>query len=299
MEDFQYKEAFRAHLRLEKSLAENSIEGYLADVSKLFQFISMHRPDLKTDTISLDDLRAFLQWLSDIGISARSQARILSGIKSFFRFLALENVISENPSSLLETPRIARHLPDILSVEEVEKLISCTDLSARWGHRNQAIIEVMYGCGLRVSELVNLKLSQISFDEGYIRVHGKGDKERLVPLGRPAAKALRLYLTGTRVHLDIQPGFRDHLFISNRGRGLSRVMVFQLVKDLASRAGIRKKISPHTFRHTFATHLVENGADLRAVQEMLGHESILTTEIYTHLNREFLRDTVNRFHPRA
>jgi integrase/recombinase XerD len=296
---FPYREAFRTHLRLEKSLAGNSIEGYLADVTKLFQFMDIAHPDLAAQSITLDHLREFLEWLNGLGISARSQARILSGIKNYFRFLNLENLISENPASLLETPRLARYLPDILSVAEIEKILSCIDLSKKWGHRNLALIEVLYGCGLRVSELINLKLSQISFEDGYVRVTGKGSKERLVPLGGPASKALHLYLKGCRVHLVIQSLYQDYVFINNRGTGLTRVMIFHLVRKLAEQSGLRKKISPHTFRHSFATHLIENGADLRAVQEMLGHESILTTEIYTHLNSDFLTETVNRFHPRA
>lgn len=297
--EFPYREAFRTHLRLEKSLAENSIEGYLADVTRMFQFMAVAHPGLPVQSITLDHLREFLEWLNGVGISARSQARILSGIKNFFRFLAIENLITENPASLLETPRLARYLPDILSVREIEKILSSIDLSTTWGHRNLAIIEILYGCGLRVSELVNLRLSQISFDDGYVRVTGKGSKERLVPLGSPARKALQLYLTGCRVHLRIQSKYQDYVFINNRGTGLTRVMIFHLVREFAERSGIRKEISPHTFRHSFATHMIENGADLRAVQEMLGHESILTTEIYTHLNRDFLTDTVNRFHPRA
>ena len=296
---FPYREAFRTHLRLEKSLAENTIDGYLADVTKLFQFMTVARPDLAAQSITLDHLREFLEWLNGVGISARSQARILSGIKNYFRFLNIENLITENPASLLETPRLARYLPDILNVSEIEKILCSIDLSNKWGHRNLAMIEVLYGCGLRVSELINLRLSQISFEDGYVRVSGKGSKERLVPLGSPARKALQLYLTGCRVHLQIQSKYEDHVFINNRGTGLTRVMIFHLVREFAERSGIRKDISPHTFRHSFATHMIENGADLRAVQEMLGHESILTTEIYTHLNRDFLTDTVNRFHPRA
>ena len=296
---FPYREAFRTHLRLEKSLAENTIEGYLADVTKLFQFMTIGHPDLAAQSITHDHLREFLEWLNGVGISARSQARILSGIKNYFRFLTMENLVTENPASLLETPRLARYLPDILSVPEIVKILSCIDLSNKWGHRNLAIIEVLYGCGLRVSELINLRLSQISFEDGYVRVTGKGSKERLVPLGSPAKKALQLYLAGCRVHLQIQSKYEDYVFINNRGTGLTRVMIFHLVREFAERSGIRKDISPHTFRHSFATHMIENGADLRAVQEMLGHESILTTEIYTHLNRDFLTDTVNRFHPRA
>ncbi|MFO7616160.1 MAG: site-specific tyrosine recombinase XerD [Bacteroidales bacterium] len=296
---YPYRESFRSHLMLEKSLATNSIEGYLADVGKLFQFLEMSYPGLPVHQVTINHLRDFLAWLHAIGLVASSQARILSGIKGFFRFLVLENLLTVNPASLLETPRLARHLPDVLTLPEVEKILGAIDLSNRYGHRNQAIVEVLYGCGLRVSELAGLKLSQVYFSEGYIRVMGKGSKERLVPLGGPAAKALSLYLDHIRNHQAIQWKHTDSVFLNNRGAPLSRVMVFNIVRDAAARAGIRKTVSPHTFRHSFATHLIENGADLRAVQDMLGHESILTTEIYTHLNREYLRDTVNRYHPRS
>jgi len=296
---FPYKESFRAHLRLEKSLAGNSIEGYLADVSKLFQFLDMAYPTLQPGSVTLNHLREFLSWLNDLGLGARSQARIISGIKSYFRFLVMENLLEESPASLLETPRLPRHLPDILTAEEIDRIISVIDLSKQSGHRNKAIIEVMYGCGLRVSELIGLKISHIFIHEGYIRVLGKGSKERLIPLGHPASRAIEQYLSYERVHQKIALKDADVLFINNRGNGLTRVMIFTIVKLLAEKAGIRTSVSPHTFRHSFATHLVENGADLRAVQEMLGHESILTTEIYTHLNREFLRETVNMYHPRS
>lgn len=298
VEGFPYRESFRAHLMLEKSLSINTIEGYLADVAKLFQFLDMAYPALPVQSVTRDHLREFLAWLHGVGLSARSQARILSGIKSFFRFLTIENLVTENPASLLESPRLARHLPDILSSAEIEKIISSADLSARFGHRNQAIIEMLYGCGLRVSELTTLKISQIYFNEGFIRVTGKGSKERLVPLGNQAKKSVLLYLDHVRILQEISPKYTDILFINNRGSGLSRVMVFNIVKDMVARSGIHKPVSPHTFRHSFATHLIENGADLRAVQDMLGHESILTTEIYTHLNREYLRETVQKYHPR-
>jgi integrase/recombinase XerD len=284
---------------LEKSLAGNSIDGYLTDVSKLFQFMDMIAPGLPVGSVSSDHLRGFLAWLGEIGLSARSQARILSGIKCFFRFLAMENLLGENPAALLETPRLGRHLPEVLSNPEIVKILDTIDLSRPWGHRNKAIIEILYGCGLRVTELITLKMSQVHVEDGYLRVLGKGSKERLVPLGTPAIKALELYIAGTRVHQTIKSDFSDIVFINNRGTGLTRVMIFHMVKEMAKAAGIRREISPHTFRHSFATHLVENGADLRAVQEMLGHESILTTEIYTHLNREFLRKTVRQYHPRG
>jgi integrase/recombinase XerD len=298
-EGFPYRESFRAHLRLEKSLAGNSIDSYLSDVSKLFQFLGMAYPDLKPPAVTLNHLREFVSWLNDIGLSARSQARIISGIKSFFGFLAIENLVTGSPAGLLEAPRLPRHLPDILSAGEITRILSVIDLSKPLGHRNKAIIEVLYGCGLRVSELTGLKISQISFSGEYVKVAGKGSKERLIPLGHSAAAALEQYIRFERVHQDPAPKDADRVFINNRGNGLTRVMVFNIVKKLAGMAGIKKPVSPHTFRHSFATILVENGADLRAVQQMLGHESILTTEIYTHLDREFLRETVNRFHPRA
>lgn len=296
---FPFRESFRAHLRLEKSLSGNSIEGYLSDVSKLFRFLEMAYPTLLPSSVTLNHLREFLSWLNEIGLGARSQARIISGIKSFFRFLAMENLVAESPASLLETPRLPRKLPEILSASEIDKIISSIDMSNPLGHRNKAIIEVLYGCGLRVSELVGLKISQVFFNEGYIRVMGKGSKERLIPLGHSAGKAMDQYIQYERVHQKVPSKDADLVFINNRGNGLTRVMIFTIVKNLSKKAGIRVPVSPHTFRHSFATHLIENGADLRAVQEMLGHESILTTEIYTHLNREFLRETVNKYHPRA
>lgn len=296
---FPYRESFRAHLRLEKSLAGNSIDGYLSDVSKLFQFIASAYPTLQPAAVTLDHLREFLSWLTDIGMDARSQARIISGIKSFFRFLVIENLISESPASLLESPRLPRNLPDILSPADIDKIISSIDMSGKQAHRNKAIIEVLYGCGLRVSELTGLRISQVYFNEGYVRVLGKGSKERLIPLGHSAAQALEQYILYERVHQKIQAKSGDLVFINNRGNGLTRVMIFTLVKSFSSQAGIKIPVSPHTFRHSFATHLIENGADLRAVQDMLGHESIQTTEIYTHLNREFLRETVNKYHPRS
>jgi integrase/recombinase XerD len=296
---FPYRESFRAHLRLEKSLSVNSIDGYLTDVSKLFQFLAMTHPDLTPATVKLDHLREFLSWLNDLGLGSRSQARIISGIKSFFRFLVIENLMTDSPASLLESPRLPRNLPEILSAEQIDLMIRSIDLSKTSGHRNKAIIEVLYGCGLRVSELTSLKISQIHFNEGYLKVSGKGSKERLVPLGKSAKKAIEQYVQYERVHQNPLTKDADLVFLNNRSKGLSRVMIFTIVKAISKKAGIRTTVSPHTFRHSFATHLIENGADLRAVQDMLGHESILTTEIYTHLNREFLRETVNKFHPRA
>ena len=296
---FPYSESFRAHLRLEKSLAGNSIDGYLADVSKLFEFLSMAYPSLQPSSVTQNHLREFLSWLNEVGLGARSQARIISGIKSYFRFLVMENLLPESPASLIESPRLPRNLPEVLSAKQINSMITSIDLSGKHGHRNKAIIEVMYGCGLRVSELIGLKISHISFEEEYIRVTGKGSKERLIPLGHSARRALEQYLNFERVHQNVAIKDADLVFINNRGNGLSRVMIFTIVKVIAQKAGIKSTVSPHTFRHSFATHLIENGAYLRAVQDMLGHESILTTEIYTHLNREFLKVTVNKYHPRA
>jgi integrase/recombinase XerD len=298
-EGFPYRESFRAHLLLEKSLSGNTIHGYLADVAKLFQFSGIDHPEARPQDITHEQVREFLAWLSEVGMEARSQARIISGIKSYFRFLVLEKLMDESPAALIESPRLPRKLPSVLTYEQIESVIGAVDLSKPMGHRNKAIIEILYGCGLRVSELIGLLLSNISIKEQYIKVMGKGNKERLVPVGNPALKALEFYISFERSHLDIQRRDADRVFLNNRGGSISRVMVFNIVKQLAQKAGITVPVSPHTFRHSFATHLIEHGADLRAVQEMLGHESILTTEIYTHLNREFLRDTVNRFHPRA
>jgi integrase/recombinase XerD len=292
-----YKKGFKAWLQLEKSLSDNSIEAYLHDIDKLTQYLQT-TGDLKApDNVALNDLQAFLRWIASIGLNAASQARVLSGIRSFYKYCFIEQIVRQDPTILLESPRLKRALPDILSFDEIEKIIAQIDHSKPEGDRNQAILETMYSCGLRVSEVVNLRISCLHLDVGYIRVIGKGDKERLVPIGSEAIKHIRIYRQGTRVHIAIKPGHEDILFLNRRGSRLSRVMIFLLLKDLAAQAGIGKNISPHTFRHSFATHLVEGGADLRAVQEMLGHESITTTEIYTHLDREFLRETLHRYHP--
>jgi integrase/recombinase XerD len=292
-----YKKGFKAWLQLEKSLSDNSIEAYLRDVDKFTQYLQT-TGDLKApDTVALKDLQAFLRWIASVGLNAASQARVLSGIRSFYKYCFIEQIVRQDPTVLLESPRLKRALPDVLSFDEIEKIIAQIDHSKPEGDRNQAILETMYSCGLRVSEVVNLRISCLHLDVGYIRVIGKGDKERLVPIGSEAIRHIRIYRQGTRVHVTIKPGHEDILFLNRRGSRLSRVMIFLLLKDLAAQAGISKNISPHTFRHSFATHLVEGGADLRAVQEMLGHESITTTEIYTHLDREFLRETLHRFHP--
>jgi integrase/recombinase XerD len=290
---------FKAFLKLEKSLSGNSIEAYVNDVLKLRTFIEMKKPGLTPQKIQLHHLKEFIKWFNELGLSARSQARVISGIRAFYRYLLLEDIIDTDPTSLLDSPRIGRKLPEVLSVEEIDLIISKIDLSKPEGQRNKAIIEVLYSCGLRVSELTGLKLSNIYFDQGFIRVVGKGNKERFVPMGSKAIQEIQFYLTDRNKLHSIARDSEDILFLNRRGRKLTRVMVFTIIKDLVIKSGIKKKISPHTFRHSFATHLIDGGADLRAVQEMLGHESILTTEIYTHLDRQFLRDAIIRFHPRS
>jgi len=290
--------SFITYLRLEKSLSPNSIEAYENDLKKLFSFLHIKDESTSITQLQLRDLQGFVQWLAEIGLSARSQARIISGIKSFYRFLLLENQIENDPTELLELPMLGRKLPETLDLIEIDAMIAEIDRSKAEGERNKAIIETLYSCGLRVSELVNLKISNLYPEESFIRVIGKGDKERLVPIGNQALKQIDLYITQIRVHVDIQKGFEDYIFLNRRGKKLTRNMIFIITKDLAERAGIKKNISPHTFRHSFATHLVEGGADLRAVQEMLGHESIITTEIYTHLDRSFLRAEILNHHPR-
>ncbi len=289
---------FRNFLRLEKSLAANSIEAYLHDIQLLTQYLELHQLILSATEIKTQHLRDFLKWLTELGMGASSQARILSGIKSFYNYLLLENIISIDPTELIEAPRIGRKLPDTLSQEEISRLLDQVDRSTAEGERNRAMLETLYSCGLRVSELVNLKLSQLFLDDGFVRVIGKGDKERLVPIGGIASKHIQLYVRDVRVHIPIQKGEEDIVFLNRRGRRLTRVMVFLVIKQLAAFAGIKKTISPHTFRHSFATHLIEGGADLRAVQEMLGHASITTTEIYTHIDRSYLQAQVLKFHPR-
>jgi integrase/recombinase XerD len=292
-----YKKGFKAYLQLEKSLSDNSTEAYLRDLDKLTQFLETGQRSSRPGDISLPDLQAFIKHIASLGISDTSQARIISGIRAFYRYCLLENICRTDPTTLLESPKLKRALPDVLSFEEIEKIIAQIDLSVPAGGRNKAILELMYSCGLRVSEVVSLRISQLYFDAGFIRVHGKGDKERLVPVGSSAQKFVKIYLKDIRVHIPVKKGYEDIVFLNGRGAALSRVMIFLIIKELAAKAGIEKTVSPHTFRHSFATHLVEGGADLRAVQEMLGHESITTTEIYTHLDREFLRKTLENFHP--
>lgn len=292
-----YKKGFKAYLQLERSLSGNSIEAYLSDIEKLTSFLLSTDRKKNPSEVSLDDLQQFIRWVAELGMTPSSQARIVSGIRTFYRYCLLEDISPVDPTTLLEAPKLKRSLPDVLSFEEIELLINGIDLSTPEGTRNKAILETMYSCGLRVSEVVNLKLSQLYLDVGFVRVLGKGNKERLVPIGSSAIKYLDIYRKTVRVHQPVQPGEEDIVFLNRRGRRLSRVMIFLIIKDLAKSTGINKNISPHTFRHSFATHLVEGGADLRAVQEMLGHESITTTEIYTHLDREFLRRTLEKFHP--
>ena len=292
-----YKTGFKAYLQLEKSLSKNSVEAYLHDIEKLTSYL-LAINQLKTpQEIVLKDLETFIRYISELGMTPGSQARIISGLKSFFKYCMQEQVITIDPSTLLESPKLKRTLPDILSFDEIEKMINLLDLSKPEGGRNKAIMETLYSCGLRVSELVNLRISCLYLNDGYIKVIGKGDKERLVPIGSDAIKYINIYKQDIRVHISIKSGNDDILFLNRRGTKLSRVMIFLIIKEVARQAKINKTISPHTFRHSFATHLVEGGADLRAVQEMLGHESITTTEIYTHLDREFLRTTLQQFHP--
>ena len=284
-------------MQLERSLSDNSVEAYMRDIEKLTQYLLHTNTLKKPDQIKLADLQHFVKWIGEFGMSATSQARIISGVKSFYKYCLIEHIITNDPTTLLEAPKLKRILPDTLSFDEIEKMIGEIDLSKPEGGRNKAILETLYSCGLRVTELVNLKMSQLYFDVGFIRVLGKGDKERLIPVGSSAIKYIKIYLKNIRVHNSVKPGNEDIVFLNRRGSKLTRVMIFLIIKELAKKAGIKKTISPHTFRHSFATHLVEGGADLRAVQEMLGHENITTTQIYTHLDREFLRKTLEQFHP--
>lgn len=292
-----YKKGFKSYLQLEKSLSDNSVDAYMHDVDKLTGYLQINGNMKAPADVDLNDLQQFLKWVSELGMSATSQARIISGIRGFYKYCLLENITAVDPSTLIEAPKLKRILPDVLSFDEIENIISQIDLSRADGGRNKAILETMYSCGLRVSEIINLKISNLYLDVGFIRVIGKGDKERLIPIGSEAVKYIKIYKENIRSHQPVQNGSSDILFLNRHGKGLSRVMIFYIIKDLAKKAGITKNISPHTFRHSFATHLVEGGADLRAVQEMLGHESITTTEIYTHLDRDFLRSTLNQFHP--
>jgi len=289
---------FKTYLKLEKSLSGNSVEAYIHDVVKLTQFLEHKKLALAPREITLEHLREFVRWVHELGMAPGSQARMISGIKAFYKYQLLENLIDHDPTELLEAPKLGRKLPDTLDYEEINRLLEAVDRSTPEGERNRAMLETLYGCGLRVSELVGLKISNLYLEEGYINVTGKGDKTRLVPIGGSAIRHIGLYRESVRCHLPVKKKDEDILFLNRRGSRLSRVMIFLIIKQLAQLAQIRKKISPHTFRHSFATHLIEGGADLRAVQEMLGHASITTTEIYTHVDRRFLKDQMQQFHPR-
>jgi integrase/recombinase XerD len=293
-----YIKGFRSYLQLERNMSENTIEAYLHDIRMLQSHVLMEYPGLAVEQVKMSHLQSLLEAIHEMELSVTTQARVLSGIKSFFGYLLLEEVIRKDPTELLEAPKLRRKLPHVLSVDEVMQLFAAIDHSRPDGMRNRAMLEVMYSCGLRVSELVGLKLSGLFLDVGFIKVTGKGDKERLVPIGDEASNQLTLYRNHVRVHVPIKQGQEDFVFLNKRGSALSRVMVFMVLKDLAAKAGIEKNVHPHTLRHSFATHLVEGGADLRAVQEMMGHKSITTTEIYTHLDRAFLRTTLEKYHPR-
>ena len=291
---------FKNYLQLERSLSANSIAAYLRDVEKFIQYLELKGIDVNPEKVEQQQVEDFLQWVSAIGLNARSQARILSGLKAFHKYLLMEDVIDIAPTELLESPKIGRKLPEVLSIEEINEIIGAIDLSKAEGERNKAMLETLYSCGLRVSELISLKLSGLLLDEGFIRVIGKGDKERITPIGSVAIKHINTYIESKRNHMtNIEKESEDVLFLNRRGKQLTRVMIFTIIKNLTEQTGITKTVSPHTFRHSFATHLVEGGADLRAIQEMLGHESITTTEIYTHLDREYLRQAILDFHPRA
>lgn len=293
-----YLKQFKDYLLLERGLADNSVEAYIRDASKLAEYIELLGGKEITEIVEYDVL-SFLGYLHDLGLAAYSQARILSGIKSFFKYLVLENLVTLDPTQLIESPHLSRHLPDVLSYPEIIQLLDANDLSKPEGMRNRAMLEVLYSSGLRVSELVDLQITNCYFEAGFLRVIGKGSKTRLVPVGGDAVKQTQLYIEHIRSHIEVQKGHEDFVFLNRRGKQLTRVMVFLIIKDLVEIVGLNKTVSPHTFRHSFATHLIEGGADLRAVQEMLGHESITTTEIYTHLDREYLREVVTKYHPRA
>lgn len=296
--DFYIKQ-FQNYMKLERSFAENSIDAYMHDVVKLKQFIEISNINVSPIDITDKHLQDFLEYINDLGMTAYTQARILSGLKAFYKYLVYEDIMVHDPTQLIEGPKLGRKLPDILNYQEIEVLFAAIDLSTNEGMRNRAILETLYSSGLRVSELVDLKLNNVYFDIGFLRIIGKGNKERLVPIGREALKYVKIYTEEIRIHLDIKPGHENTLFLNRRGQKLTRVMIFTIIKSLARSVGLKKNISPHTFRHSFATHLIEGGADLRAVQDMLGHESITTTEIYTHLDRDYLKQVIKEFHPRS
>jgi len=291
--------SYKSYLQLEKGLSENSVQAYLRDIKKFVLFLEEGRFELQPAQIESSQIQKFLEWTNELGMTESSQARFISALKSFYNYLILEDLAKDNPAELIDSPSLRRNLPDVLSENDLEKIIESIDLSKPEGTRNRAIIETLYGCGLRVSELINLKISNLFLDEGYLVVEGKGKKERIVPVGSQSEKFILIYKNEIRNHLTIKPDAEDVLFLNRRGNRLTRTMIFYIIRNSTEKAGIRKKVSPHTLRHSFATHLVENGADLRAVQEMLGHESITTTEIYTHLDRSYLRHNILRYHPRA
>ncbi len=295
-----YINGFKSYLMLERALSGNSVEAYLHDVKKLVEFLEIKEYDLPPMEITLNHLEEFILWINKLGLGARSQARIISGLKAFYKYLLVEDLLDTAPTELLEGPRLDRRIPDVLSYEDIQKMLDAIDLSEAHGVRNRAMLETLYASGLRVSELINLKMTSLYFDIGFLRVIGKGNKERIVPIGEDAIKHVQLYIEGVRrSQMNIHPDDGNIVFLNRRGKKISRVMVFMIVKEAARNAGISKKVSPHTFRHSFATHLIEGGADLRAVQDMLGHESIITTEIYTHLDTDYLRETILNFHPRG
>ncbi|MCB0582018.1 MAG: site-specific tyrosine recombinase XerD [Phaeodactylibacter sp.] len=294
-----YLKGFEAYLLLERSLSANTSQAYLSDLDKLQQFLKIKGYALSPLHIGASHLEEFLLWLNSLGLAARSQARLISALKTFYKYLILENLTETDPTDQIDAPRLGRKIPEVLSYPEIQRLLAAIDLSHPQGTRNRAMLETLYACGLRVSELTQLRLSNLFLDVGFVKVIGKGDKERIVPIGEEAVKHIQLYVqSGRRSQMNVKKGHEDVLFLNRRGRALTRVMVFHVVKETATAAGINKTVSPHTFRHSFATHLIEGGADLKAVQDMLGHESIITTEIYTHLDTDFLRETIMRYHPR-
>jgi len=294
-----YIKGFKSYLKLERSLSGNSVDAYLNDIDKLIQYFKSLNEEPKLTDITIAHLKAFISWLNELGMQASTQARVISGLKAFFSYLMLEDIISNDPTALLEAPKLSRKLPDTLNIHEINELITAIDASKPEGMRNKAIMEVLYGCGLRVTELTELRISSLFPQIEFINVIGKGNKERLVPIGGVALKLLDIYINEVRVHANIKKGHEDFIFLNRSGTKLSRISIFNLIKSLAVATGLKKKISPHTLRHSFATHLIEGGADLRAVQEMLGHSSITTTEIYTHIDRDYLREVITQFHPRS
>ena len=296
---YSYLKEFRTYLKLERGLSGNSVDAYINDVKKLIEYYDISKKEITVKEIDHAELVRFFSWINELGMLPNTQARVISGLKAYFSYLLLEDIIADDPSSLLESPKISRKLPDVLNIEEINLLIEAIDASKPEGMRNKAILEVLYGCGLRVTELITLRISDLNFESEYIKVVGKGNKERIIPIGQDAIKYIDIYLTEVRVHLDIKKGNEDYIFLNRLGTQLSRISVFTMIKALAEKIGLKKSISPHTFRHSFATHLIEGGADLRAIQEMLGHSSITTTEIYTHLDRDYLRGIITQFHPRS